>query len=127
MVRVIHLEGVGPKFASQLEAVGVTTTESLLECASSARGRRELALKAHIDEEKLAEWVNRAQRAEDDLSELMSQAAAVFGSEEAARTWLDSPNRSIGGLPPRRLVDEGPDGIREARSILFRLEHGIYS
>jgi predicted flap endonuclease-1-like 5' DNA nuclease len=227
MTRVIDIEGISPKFAEMLEAAGVKTTESLLETAGSAKGRKELAIKAHIDEHKLLEWVNRAdlmrikgvgsefsdlleaagvdtvkelatrradnlhakllevneakklvrrtptagevdawiadaktlpqamtagsrktersinkeggelpypgngsrvsETLEGSISGLLWEAAQVFGSEEAAQAWLETPNRSIGGVPPRRLVEKGPEGVREAALILFRLKHGIYS
>lgn len=60
MTKVIDIEGIGPKFAEMLEAAGVKTTENLLEVAGSAKGRKELSIKANIDEHKLLEWVNRA-------------------------------------------------------------------
>ena len=60
MTKVIDIEGIGPKFAEMLEAAGVKTTENLLEVAGSAKGRKDLSVKANIDEHKLLEWVNRA-------------------------------------------------------------------
>lgn len=60
MTKIIDIEGIGPKFAEMLEAAGVKTTESLLEVAGSAKGRKDLSAKANIDEHKILEWVNRA-------------------------------------------------------------------
>jgi len=60
MTKVIDIEGIGPKYAEMLEAAGVKTTENLLAVAGSAKGRKELSVKANIDEHKLLEWVNRA-------------------------------------------------------------------
>lgn len=60
MTKVIDIEGIGPKFAEMLEAAGVKTTENLLEVAGSAKGRKDLSIKANIDEHKILEWVNRA-------------------------------------------------------------------
>ena len=60
MAKIIDIEGIGPKFAEMLGAAGVNTVESLLTTAGSAKGRKDLAAKASIDEHKILEWVNRA-------------------------------------------------------------------
>ncbi len=60
MAKILDIEGIGPVFAEKLGAAGVKTTEALLEKGGSAKGRKELAAKTGISEDKLLEWVNRA-------------------------------------------------------------------
>lgn len=59
--------------------------------------------------------------------DLVSEAAAIFGSTDDALAWLSAPNRSLGGIAPRVLFEKGLDGVQEARAVLFRLEEGIFS
>lgn len=60
MAKILDIEGIGPVFAEKLGAAGVKTTEALLEKGGSAKGRKELAARTGISEDKLLEWVNRA-------------------------------------------------------------------
>lgn len=60
MAKIMDIEGIGPVFAEKLGKSGVKTTEGLLEMGGSAKGRKDLAAKTGIAEEKLLEWVNRA-------------------------------------------------------------------
>lgn len=60
MAKIVDIEGVGKVFAEKLAAAGVKTTEALLEKAAKASGRKELAQKTGISEDKLLEWVNHA-------------------------------------------------------------------
>ena len=58
-VNVIDVEGIGPKYAEQLEAIGVKTTDDLLERGASAKGREELEEKSGIGHALILKWVNR--------------------------------------------------------------------
>lgn len=60
MPSIIDIEGIGEVFAKKLKAVGIATTEALLEAGATPKGRKDLAAKAAISEEKILEWVNRA-------------------------------------------------------------------
>lgn len=60
MPSIIDIEGIGEVFAKKLKAVGINTTEALLEAGATAKGRKDLASKAAIDETRILEWVNRA-------------------------------------------------------------------
>lgn len=60
MAKIIDIEGIGPVFAEKLGAVGIKTTEALLEKAGSARGRKALAEQTGFSEDRLLEWANRA-------------------------------------------------------------------
>lgn len=60
MTKLLDIEGIGPVFAEKLGKAGVGSIEALLEQAGAAKGRKALAEKSGIAEEKLLEWVNRA-------------------------------------------------------------------
>jgi predicted flap endonuclease-1-like 5' DNA nuclease len=61
------------------------------------------------------------------LLDLISEAAETFGGLAEALVWLRSPNRSIGDATPESLLEKGAAGIEEARTVLFRLEDGMFS
>ncbi len=56
------IAGIGPAMAARLKAVGIRTTEKLLEAAKSAKGRKELAQKLGVDEHMVLRWANLADR-----------------------------------------------------------------
>jgi predicted flap endonuclease-1-like 5' DNA nuclease len=58
-VNIIDVEGIGPTYAAQLEAVGVKTVDDLLERGASAKGREELEEKSGIGHALILKWVNR--------------------------------------------------------------------
>ena len=60
MPSIIDVEGIGPAFKKKLKAVGVSTTEKLLEVAATPKGRKELAEKTGIGDALILEWVNLA-------------------------------------------------------------------
>jgi predicted flap endonuclease-1-like 5' DNA nuclease len=60
MPSIIDIEGIGPVYKKKLKAVGVATTEKLLEVGGTPKGRKALAEKAGIDETLILEWVNLA-------------------------------------------------------------------
>jgi predicted flap endonuclease-1-like 5' DNA nuclease len=58
--KVIDIEGVGPAYASRLEAAGVKTAEELLARAADPKGRASLATTAGIAEGLILKWVNHS-------------------------------------------------------------------
>ena len=58
-MNIIDVEGIGPTYAAQLEAVGVKTVDDLLERGASAKGREELEEKSGIGHALILKWVNR--------------------------------------------------------------------
>ena len=58
---------------------------------------------------------------------LFEQATAVFGGDpDAARSWLESPARSLGGEAPLAMAATEV-GAREVEAVLGRLEHGVFT
>ena len=59
-MKLLEIEGIGPAFAEKLSAAGVKSIEKLLEMGSTPKGRKELAAKSGLGDNKILEWVNRA-------------------------------------------------------------------
>ena len=58
---------------------------------------------------------------------LFEQATAVFGGDpDAARSWLETPARSLGGEAPLAMAATEV-GAREVEAVLGRLEHGVFT
>jgi putative toxin-antitoxin system antitoxin component (TIGR02293 family) len=93
---------------------------------------------------EIAEWVQipqttlnrrRAQgRLQPDESDRVLRASRVFGKAlelfegdaGAARHWLASPHRALGGAVPMGLAKTDL-GTREVEDLIERLEHGVFS
>jgi len=59
-MKIEDVEGIGPVFAQKLQAVGVNTTDDLLDRGGSKAGRASLASASGLTETQLLEWVNHA-------------------------------------------------------------------
>lgn len=58
--KVEKIEGIGPAYGAKLEAVGIKTTDDLLEKCSNPKGRKETAEKTGIKEAAILKWANMA-------------------------------------------------------------------
>ena len=58
--KIQEIEGIGPMYGSKLEAVGIKTTDDLLEKCSNPRGRKEIAEKTGLQEAQVLKWANMA-------------------------------------------------------------------
>ena len=56
------IAGIGPAMTARLKALGIRTTEKLLESARSAKDRKALAAKLDVDEQTVLRWANLADR-----------------------------------------------------------------
>src|ERR1700724_2222778 len=56
------IEDLDEEQATALRALGIRTTEKLLEAAKSPKGRKLLASQINIDEKKLLRWANIADK-----------------------------------------------------------------
>jgi predicted flap endonuclease-1-like 5' DNA nuclease len=59
---IMDIRGIGPLAAGKLKAVGIRTTEKLLEAAKSAKGRKALAARIGVDEKTILRWANLVDR-----------------------------------------------------------------
>ncbi|MBI5262526.1 MAG: DUF4332 domain-containing protein [Bradyrhizobium sp.] len=53
---ISEIEGLSAFSATKLKALGIRTTDALLEAASSVKGRKALSAKTGISEQQLLEW-----------------------------------------------------------------------
>jgi predicted flap endonuclease-1-like 5' DNA nuclease len=82
MANVIHIEGIGEVYAGKLLAVGVGTTEALLDAGATPGGRKTLAEKTGISHRLILKWVNRADLFRlDGVGEQYSDLLAAAGVE----------------------------------------------
>ncbi len=89
-MRIEEIEGIGPDHGAKLTAVGVTTTEALLEQGATAAGRRHLAETTGISETAILEWVNhvdlmRIDGVGPEYSDLLEAAGVDSPAELAQR------------------------------------------
>ena len=100
VAKLTDVEGIGPAYATKLEAAGVKTPKQLLEVAGSRTGRQHLAEKTGIGAEQLLRFVNRA-----DLSRVkgvgtqysdLLEAAGVDTTKELARRKADNLLAALG-------------------------------
>jgi predicted RecB family nuclease len=57
---VSKIDGLTAFAVTKLKSAGIRTTESLLEAARTAKGRKALAAKTNLTEQQLLEWANIA-------------------------------------------------------------------
>jgi putative toxin-antitoxin system antitoxin component (TIGR02293 family) len=60
------------------------------------------------------------------IGALLDRATEVLEGRDAARLWLKSPKRALGGSTPLEYADTEP-GAREVEDLLTRLEYGVFS
>jgi predicted flap endonuclease-1-like 5' DNA nuclease len=58
-MNIVDVEGIGPVYAEKLEAVGVQTTDDLLERGAKPKGREDLETATGIGHALILKWVNR--------------------------------------------------------------------
>jgi len=90
VTKVVEVEGIGPAYASKLEAAGVVTTKDLLEKGATPQGRKELAAASGISANLILEWVNhvdlwRIKGVAAEYSDLLEEAGVDTVVELAKR------------------------------------------
>lgn len=87
---ITDIEGIGPAYATKLNAAGINTTDDLLSKGGTKAGRKALADASGIDEGKILTWVNHSDLHRIDgiagqISELMEAAGVDTVKELATR------------------------------------------
>lgn len=90
MANLLEIEGVGEVYAQKLKAVGVRSTEALLQAGAAPKGRKELAEKTGIAETLILEWVNhvdlfRIKGVAEEYADLLEEAGVDTVPELAQR------------------------------------------
>jgi len=60
MTALSAIEGIGEKYAAKLKEAGVASVEALLKAGATSKGRKELAAATGAGDERIMDWVNRA-------------------------------------------------------------------
>ncbi len=112
MAKIADIEGIGPKFAKKLQAVGVRSTGRLLQIGADKRGRKDLAEETGISEKLVLEWVNladlmRVKGIGEEYSDLLEEAGVDTVKELQHRS-------------PENLIDALVE-INEKKALVRRL------
>jgi predicted flap endonuclease-1-like 5' DNA nuclease len=92
MTNLSEIEGVGDTYATQLEAIGITSIEALLESGSTRSGRISIVEKTGISKKRLLNWVNRADLARiNGVSTQYADLLEVAGVDTVVELALRSP------------------------------------
>jgi predicted flap endonuclease-1-like 5' DNA nuclease len=59
---VNQISGIGPDVAERLKAIGIRTTNGLLDAAKGPKERKRLAEQTGLDEKRILSWANAADR-----------------------------------------------------------------
>lgn len=78
-LKIMEIEGIGPSYAGKLEAVGMHTSDDLLENGKTPKGRKDLVEKTGISSKLILEWINlcdliRIKGVGEEYSDLLEEA-----------------------------------------------------
>jgi predicted flap endonuclease-1-like 5' DNA nuclease len=59
---LFSIDGIGDEMAKKLKAVGIRTSDKLLEAAKDVKGRKALAHQIGVDERTILKWANLVDR-----------------------------------------------------------------
>jgi len=59
-MKLVDIEGIGPKYAAKLAKAGIGSIETLLKKGASPKGRKDISFMAGIPDTLILEWVNLA-------------------------------------------------------------------
>ncbi len=90
MAKILDIEGIGEIYAGKLKAVGISTTEALLEKGATPKGRKEIAEASGIGDKLILEWVNhvdlfRIKGVASEYADLLEEAGVDTIPELAQR------------------------------------------
>ena len=134
MASLIDIEGIGPKYAAKLKAVGVRTTEKLLEMGATPAGRKELASKAGISDTLILEWVNlsdlfRIKGVGEEYSDLLEEAGVDTVVELAQRNAANLHQKMVEVNAKKKLVRQLPaesqvtDWVKQAKKLPRKISY----
>ena len=120
MARLEIVEGIGPVYAEKLRAAGVRSVNALLQAGATPKGRKELAEKTGIGDERILDWVNRADLMRitgigEEYSDLLEWAGVDTVPELAKRNPDNLHKRMLEVNEEKRLVRRPPTRDMVAR------------
>jgi predicted flap endonuclease-1-like 5' DNA nuclease len=113
MANIKDVQGIGEAYAAKLKTAGVTKVEDLLAKAGSAKGRKDLAAAAGVDEDALLTWVNHAdlfriKGVAGQYSELLEAAGVDSCAELAQRKAENLYQKILAVNGEKKLVKRPP-------------------
>ncbi|HNS06923.1 MAG TPA: DUF4332 domain-containing protein [Anaerolineaceae bacterium] len=128
MPSIIDIEGIGSVYQKKLKAIGVATTEKLLELGATPKGRKELAEKTGIGEALILEWVNhsdlyRIKGVGSEYSDLLEEAGVDTVVELSKRVAKNLYEKMVEVNAAKKLVRKLPvekqvaDWIEQAKKL----------
>ena len=128
MPSIIDIEGIGSVYQKKLKAIGVATTEKLLELGATPKGRKELAEKTGIGEALILEWVNhsdlyRIKGVGSEYSDLLGEAGVDTVVELSKRVAKNLYEKMVEVNAAKKLVRKLPvekqvaDWIEQAKKL----------
>ncbi|MCC7366137.1 MAG: DUF4332 domain-containing protein [Dehalococcoidia bacterium] len=132
--KVIDIEGIGETYAAKLEAVGIKTTDQLLDDAGSASGREKLAEKLGVTTARVLEWVNRADLMRikgvgSEFSDLLESAGVDTVKELATRNAANLHAKLAEVNEAKKLTRRAPTAnevetwVAEAKTLPAKITH----
>jgi predicted flap endonuclease-1-like 5' DNA nuclease len=132
MVKIIDIEGIGPKYAQILQDIGIRTTERLLLVASHRLGRQDLAAQTNIPEKLILEWVNladliRIKGIGEEYSDLLEEAGVDTIKELRNRNaknlyekikLINSKKALVRRLPSQNDIESWIDEAKELKPLV---------
>lgn len=124
---IIDIEGIGPVMADKLKAADIATTEALLEAAKTPKGRKDLAEKTGIDEQRILKWANmadlmRIKGVAEEYSELLEAAGVDTVKELKTRVAahltqkmaeVNEAKKLVRALPSESMVEKWIEQAKE--------------
>lgn len=109
--------GIGPTMAARLRALGIRTTEKLLEASRTAKDRKALAEKLQISEQLVLRWANLADRmrirgVREAYAELLKDAGVDTVKELKHRNPAKLTQAMVDANAKRKRVDLVPSEKR---------------
>lgn len=103
------------------------------EAIAAMGGKRDVFLRIlEVDSSNLSRYYRKKALARKDSEEVLDtlrvyrEAVKVFGDEEVARDWLETPVMALSGSKPIDMFDTS-EGRSLVRSTLRKIEHGEFS
>ena len=132
--KIIEVEGIGPVMGKQLNEVGITDTDQLLEATKTKKQRKELAEKTKISEKRILTFANmvdlfRIQGVGAQYAELLEAAGVDTVVELATRNAenlckkmedVNEEKNLVRRVPPLKTVE---GWIKEAKGLPRVLEY----
>ncbi|MFS8038856.1 DUF4332 domain-containing protein [Xanthobacter sp. AM11] len=117
---IMDIEGIGAVYAEKLKAAGLTTTQALLEAATTPKARKELAAATGLDEARILKWANmadlmRIKGVGEEYSELLEAAGVdtvkelktrVAANLTKAMADVNEKKKLVRALPTESMVEK---------------------